>query len=253
MKPMKIILVGDKDIIRKIAFRNRYDLLANDASRDIFDIIKNNYLNKVDVQKSFEYKNSNYVIDLYLSSGDLFNKAFDMDAHFYPPEEGTQLPPYIEMRIVLDNGFSEDNFEKLNYSIYQFIRHEYEHFYNCDKNVYPDKEYYDNLKLLQRPDLTDIERAKLIEKNVLHSHEIDSYAKSIVYLAKKRKIRFQQVLWETLDIMFFGFGDKERESGHRNVKIMKIYENILWKLKERIEKIYSLRRMAAISTRGLER
>jgi hypothetical protein len=248
---MKIIKTDAQNIFKKIAFRNRYDLLANEATRDIFETIKNNYNDKRDIKKSFEYRNTNYIIDLELSRGDLVDKKFNMQANFNPPDKETQTPPHITIIIVLANTFSEEDFERLNYTIYQFIRHEYEHFY--DWNILPDQEYYDNLRALQDMNLSLLERAKLVEKNVLSPYEITAYSRSVFYVAKKRKVRFQKVLWEALDIMFFGFSKKDQDIGRKDREIMDIYNNIYHKIIERIHQIFQIKRTAMISTKGLER
>jgi hypothetical protein len=250
---MRIIKTDAQNIFKKIAFRNRYDLLANEATRDIFETIKNNYQNTRESKESFEYKNTNYIIDLKLSHDNLIDKKFDMRADFNEPDVKAQTPPYIEIRITLDYNFSKDDFERLNYAIYEFIRHEYEHFYSYDHDIFSSKEYYDNLRALQDMSLSLLERAKLVEKNVLDPYEIDAYARSVVYVAKKRKVRFQKVLWEALDIMFFGFSEKDQNLGRQNREIMNIYNNILDKTQERIHQIFQIKRTAMISTRGLER
>ena|GEM_PF-4020947 len=250
---MKIIKTDALNIFQKIAFRNQYDLLANEATRDIFKTIKDNYRNTNDTKKSFEYRNTDYFVDLELSHGNLIDKKFNVQANFNPPDKEAQTPLYINIIIVLDNSFSEEDFERLNYIVYQFIRHEYEHFYDCDKNVLPDQEYYDNLRAFQNMNLSLLERVKLVEKNVLSPYEITAYARSIFYMAKKRKVRFQKVLLEALDIMFFGFSEKDQEIGRKDREIMDIHNNIYHKIIEKIHQIFQIKRTATISTKGLER
>lgn len=246
---MKIIAARDiiaMDLLRKIVLGSKYDLLANNATRDIFNIIKKEYLNNKNLEKSFEYKDANYIIDLVLSHDNLLDKKFDMRANFYPPEENTKLPPYIEIKIILDINFSEKDFERLNYVIYEFIRHEYDHYYKCDNDIYPDKEYYDNLEKLQDMNLSDVQRAQLVQKNVLNPYELDAYAQSIIQLSKKKKIRYQYILRETMDIMFFGFSQERRDIGHKNIEIMSIYNDIMSKLKEKIEQKLQVRKIGMV-------
>ena len=226
---MKIIIAKNiiaMNLLRKVILGSKYDLLANNATRDIFNIIKREYLNNKGIKESFEYKSSDYIVDLTLSHDNLTDKKFNIEAYFNPPDKETQLPPYIDIKIILDNSFSEKDFERLNYIIYSFLRHEYDHFYKCDNDIFPDSEYYENLRKLQDMNLSDIQRAELIKNNVTHPYEIDAYAQSIIQSCKKRKIRYQYVLREAMDIMFFGFSEEKQKIGHNNTEIMKIYNNI---------------------------
>jgi hypothetical protein len=249
---VKIISINNRDIIRRIAFRNEYDLLANKATEDIFNVIKGNYLNKSNIKQTFEYEDTKYIIDLTISYANLNNIKFDMGANFNPIDKESQTPPHIVMNIVLDYNFCEEDFGRICYRIYEFIRHEYEHFYECDKNIESSEEYKDNLKLMRQENLSDLERAKLVEKYMLDPYEIDAYARSIYYAAKKKKKRFQNVLWESMDVAFFGFNPNEQVEGHKNQQIMRIQRNIIDKITERIHKIFQITTACMLSTRGMK-
>lgn len=247
---MKIVSIDVFSMLKKIAFRNQYDLFANDASRDVFEMVKSNYKNKTNTKRTFEYKSTKYIIDLSLSYDNLSPTKFKVFARFFEQDNDIQLPPYIEVEVVLDNGFSENDFERLYYQIYEFVRHEYEHFCQFDKDIHPSKDYLDTVEQLQSYGMPDLERAKTVEKNVLDPQEIDAYARSIMYVAKKRKVRFQVVLWEMADIMFFGFDDKDVKEGHKNQEIMNVHNNVVDKIKKRIEQIYQIKGSMGRSTNG---
>jgi hypothetical protein len=246
---MKIYSARDiiaMDFLRRVIVGGKYDLLANEATRDIFNIIKKNYQNDKRVEENFEYRNSNYIVDLYLSHDNLINQKFEARAFFYPSEEKCQLPPYIEARVVLDYSFSENDFERLYYVIYTFIRHEYDHFCKFDQNIHVDEEYQNNLRQLQDMNLSFLQRAEMVRKNVLNPMELDAYCVSIIKSAAKRHTTFQKVLREMMDIMFFGFSKEEQESGRENAEVMKIYKDIMDRIREKIEKTLQTKKIGMI-------
>lgn len=91
-----------------------------------------------------------------------------------------------------------------------------------------------------------LQRAQLIQKNISHINKLDLCAQSIIQLSKKKNVRYQYVLREAMDTMFFGFSEKDRELGHKNVDIMKIYSYVMNTIKEKIENKLQVKKIGMI-------
>lgn len=210
---MKIFPVKSIENILKIAsFRNKYDLFSNNVAQKVFEMMQGKLLSKTNFKDSFceteEETKEEYVVDFYVKLNDAYTKKIDIRSRFYYPDE--KIEPYIDIRIYLGPDFSENDFERFHWFLYESIRHEYEHFDKYIKGFWPDNRYEQIISSLNELNLSDIEKARLISELMLHPIEIDSYVKSIMYVAKKRKIPYGHVIRDILNRLLFN-NDKNIE------------------------------------------
>lgn len=233
----KTTLVG---ILKTASFRNKYDLFSNIVSRKIFEMVKDKLLSKTNFKDSFcekeEDSQEEYTIDFYVKFNDAYDNKIDVKSKFYYPDKQTE--PFIDIRIYLRMDFAENDFERLHWYLYESVRHEYEHFNKYIRGFWPDKRYDEIILSLNTLNLSDIEKAKLISELMLHSIEIDSYAKSIMYVAKKRKIPYGYVIQDILHRLFFNNDKNIEKRMLQNQDVNKIIEEIKNKLVGRIRNIF---------------
>ena len=235
---MKILSV--EGILKFASYRNKYDLLSNNIARKIFEMIKNNYENKANIKESFyeEIENNNdkmeqYTIDVSVKFNTGINRKIQIDSKFDYPYG--QVEPIIDIKILLNKDFTKQDIERSYWWIYDSVRHEYEHFDKYLDNFLPDEEYYKTIQSLDKLNLQDIEKAKLIARYVLNPAEIDSYAKSIMYVAKKRKIPYGFVINDIIERALFS---KEINENMRNNKEI---VDIMNQIKEGLSKQIQIR------------
>jgi len=221
-------ITSTKNILYKLTFRNKYDLLANNLSRNIFNLIKakNDSFNTV-------FVSSGFIIELNVVSGvkiKLKNNTFQIDAAFFYPESTTEKIPKIKINIVINVNFSPVDYQKFNYDLYEKVRHEYEHYDKYTVGFRLDNEYINTAWSLKRKQL-DIKRIELIKNHILSTTELDAYARSIVYIAKKRKVDYKQVIDEIINKLFY-HNNREKE-----IELKKI-PDVIWnemQIKEKLE------------------
>lgn len=235
---MRILSVKNsiEKILKTASFRNKYDLFSNALARKIFEMVQDKLLSRTNFKDSFyehEENGEEYTIDFYVKFNDTYNSKIDIGSKFYYPDEKTE--PYIDIRIYLGRDFSVDDFERFHWYLYESIRHEYEHFDKYIKGFYPDKRYEEIISSLNTLNLSPIEKARLISELILHPIEIDSYAKSIMYVAKKRKTPYGYVIRDILDRLLF---DNAQGNTVQNQEINQIVGNIERGLIKRIQEIF---------------
>jgi hypothetical protein len=239
---VKIISVKNTiaGILKTASFRNKYDLFSNTVSRKIFEMIKDKLPSKVNFKDSFyekeEESKEEYTVDFYVKFNDAYDKKVDIKAKFYYPDQQTE--PFIDIRIYLRMDFSDDDFERFHWYLYECVRHEYEHFDKYIKGFWPDKRYDEIIESLNTLNLSDIEKAKLVSELMLHYIEIDSYVKSIMYVAKKRKIPYGYVIQDILNRLFFNNDKNIEKRMLQNQEVSQIINEIKNRLIERIRNIF---------------
>jgi hypothetical protein len=67
---------------------------------------------------------------------------------------------------------------------------------------------------------------------------MDSYVKSIIYVAKKRKVPYGQVIEDVLDRALFNNNEKIKQKMLENKEIQNIVQNIKTRLSEKIQQIF---------------
>lgn len=227
-------------ILKAASFRNKYDLFSNEISGKIFKIIKDKLSSKTNFKDSFHEKEEEskeeYAVDFYVKFSDTYDNKVDIKAKFYYSDQQTE--PFIEIRIYLRTDFSENDFERFHWYLYECVRHEYEHFDKYIRGFWPDKRYDEIIESLNTINLSDTEKAKLISELLLHYIEIDSYAKSIMYVAKKRKIPYGYVIRDILNRLFFNNDKNIKKRMLQNQEVSQIIDEIKNRLIERIRKIF---------------
>ena len=187
---MKIYKISEslKDCIKVFAFRNKYDIRANDVVRKIFDRIKNNKMGEfgekdiwVEISRQKIHKTTweNFYINAYTKNDKIYITVF------------------------LNDDFSKKDYQKLNYVLYEAIRHELEHLDDFIEGKKPDEKYvqlYHDLR--NQHDIK--EHIEMVSQYILSDVEIDSYVKSIVYVAKKQNKSVLEVIEQIIKRAFFG-------------------------------------------------
>ena len=234
---MKILTI--ENILKFASFRNKYDLLSNNVARKIFDSIKEKYLNRINTKDSFFEKDEDgkeYTVDFFVKFIDSIDIKREVKARFYYPEGQTE--PFIDIRILVGLNFSKQDFERLYWYLCESIRHEYEHFDGYKKGLWPDEEYIKTMLSLDKMNLSDVERIKLVSKYMLDPIEIDSYAKSIMYVAKKRKTPYGQVVQDVLNRVLFNNDENIKNRMTQNQAINTIINGIEKRLVDRIKEVF---------------
>lgn len=231
-------ILSAEDIIKFSSFRNKYDLLSNSVARKIFEAVKQEFPNRNSFGDSF-YENQDgedYIIDFFIKFVNRNDIKTDIKAGFYYPEENTD--PYVDIKINIGLDFSQLDLERLYWKLYEVIRHEYEHFDKYLKGFYPDEQYSETIERLKQFNLNYVDKANLISQYMLDPIEIDSYARSIVYVAKKRKTPYAYVIDDILNRALFGSDEDVKRKMLENKEIGKIAENIKNGLAKRIRAIF---------------
>lgn len=180
-----------KSDILCVSYRNQYDVIANNIVKIVFQKIKNGELEfnidnvwirivKKEELSSFE----NFLVDAYIDDLEL-----------------------IRLDIYRNSQFSEKDYNIFNYDLYESIRHELEHVNNLKLGKKPDSEYFDTLKAIDsKPEFK--KRVELVSKYMLSDTEVDAYARSMMYVAKKQNRHVFEVIEQVIKRAFF-YNDSE--------------------------------------------
>jgi hypothetical protein len=235
---MRILKIKDvlTDEIYREAFRNTYDLLANDITRQIFEFIKaskDNTHNEIE----FDKLNPPCIVDIkikYTNDEDVKLNYIDfgITSRYHYPEVNDGIGE-IQINIFLSSNFSQKNFTKIYYVVYEVVRHEMEHYYKSKNKQYPNDDY--STMFDESDPLIFSEQVK---NYILNPIEIDSYARSIVYVAKKQKKSFFSVLENVILRIFFKNDENIKEEWCKNPSILKNVDDTRDVLTKRIEEIY---------------
>jgi len=234
---MKIVKIKDvlSDEIYREAFRNTYDLFANNITKRIFKLVEK----LKDDNDIIEFNKLEppliVVIKIRLVSAEdikLNYKTFGVSSRYIYPEENEGVGE-IQINVFLVDNFSKNDFVKIYYVIYEVTRHELEHYYKSKNKKHPDKNYisqFDNSDL--------VVFSEKMKNYMLNPIEIDSYARSIVYVAKKQKIAFGAVIENVLFRAFFNNDENLKNEGYKNKIIIKNIDETREALEKRINEIY---------------
>jgi len=221
---MKIYKANIKinDCLKVFAFRNKYSLRANDLVRKIFDRIKNDRMG--------EFGEEDIWVEIRRQK--IPHSTFE---NFYV--DANTKNDKIYLVIFLDHGFSEKDYQKLNFVLYEIIRHELEHVGKFSMDKKPDGKYvqlyYD---LRNNNDIHD--HVRMISQYILSDTEIDSYAKSIMYVAKKQNKSVLEIVDQVIKRAFFGNDSKIMVEVMQNKEMKNIVEYTKNKLKEKIKEYF---------------
>lgn len=202
-----------EDSLYAFAFRNQYDIISNEATRNILSIIKKMIYDGVK-ENSFTFK-----IDRIQFGGNIDTRdtghteynsfPFNIEARLdnYPDTKEN----YIIINISLDNQFSNKNLEQINNDIYKKVRHEVEHLLDFETEKFPNdiyREIYEESlndtigqgKMTEEQILAHI---KLVSNYITNDTEILPYARSILYSAKKQKKEIHQIIQQFFNKAFY--------------------------------------------------
>ena len=198
-----------KILLHKMSFRNKYDVIANEISKEIFEAVISN---RNSFNKDYPHHNINVKVSIERIQDEYVEKSegikycnFDIKA----VNDGVfALNKYknckINIKITIPVNFSEVDYQSFNYNLYEIVRHEIEHKETFCNLGEPDQEYINLFnKTIKYKNLPLLQRCELISKYVLHPQELPSYAKSIYYVSKKRNIDFKVIIKETTIRIFF--------------------------------------------------
>ena len=193
-------ILNRKDCLNIISYRNKYDTMENQISKDVFQAVINNQENYYKsyleyglfVRVNIEKTNSELI---EVIKGHYFVK-FKVSAHSEGVfkinengEESNQLnDSTIFIDVILSSSFSQKDYNALNYNLYEYIRHELEHRESLITLNKPSDKYKQTFdKLFNDTNIKTLkEHCKLMSDYILDPQEILSYAKSIYYVAKKQ-------------------------------------------------------------------
>lgn len=226
-------MLNIENCLYKIAYRNEYDMLANEIAKEIFLNIKQN--RTID----FLINKQNFVIKVQVQNTGKESSydAFDIKADMLDFPHGVNKRPEMIINIFLDNDFVSGDYQNFNYVLYEVIRHELEHYYKYSLGTYPDDDYkklYSELINLKNKNLE--EHIKLVSEYILSETEIDSYVKSIMYVAKKQHKPVTDIIEQVIKRAFFN-NDPElarKSVGNKTIIDMLNYtrKKLIGKLKE---------------------
>lgn len=236
-------ILSIEKIIRIAAYRNKYDLLSNDIAKRVFESVKGNYQSRINIGDSFYYGQNEdtkeeYIVDYFVKFINSKDIKRNVKANFEYPDPEKNYPATIDIKIVLGLSFSEDDMERLYWHLYEAIRHEYEHYDKYTQNLWPDEEYKKTIEALKNLNLPDMEKVKLVSKLILHPIEIDSFARSIMYVAKKRKISYGYVMRDILNRILFHEDKNIKNRMLQNPEMKEMIDNVENRLINRIKEVF---------------
>ena len=220
--------------IRKIAFRNKIDILSQNIARSVFtEIIKDPTPNRIINIYSSVTGNPTTDIDLNICS--INRISFEIS---YPNE--TNLESKIKLRgafytksrfpnIVIEispRKFSNKNYEELFQELKYNIRHELEHAVNTRNNEKPNKN-------------NTLSYNNKVEEYLLKPTEIEAYTRDSMLRAKNSKIPIEEVVKNMISEKMAELMKLENITD-RNI-LNSSYNKILKIYLERIKQIYGRR------------
>ena len=225
------------ECLKKIAYRNKYDKMAGEASKEIFQAII------YDGKGYIEIKKENVIIKVSVEEvEDKIEETnhFNIKALAIPPESSEET--IVKIDIVTDKDFSLDNYERLNFLIYEVVRHELEHANQFTIGKLPDESYKEKYDKTISPLLDDEEGLRDHINNVatyiLSNEELPAYARSIVYIAKKQNKHTDEVIRQIFNRAFFNNRIEIGKKALSDPEMNHIIEDVKTKLKDAINKLH---------------
>lgn len=204
-----------RELLNKLSFRNKYDMMANEISREIFQNVINGEENngeENEFRKSYPLYNIEVSVDILRYETDYIEQSKNNFARFkinsYNEGEFNDLELKgikIIMKIALAKGFSKEDYRAFHYRLYEISRHELEHRETYYTKGKPDLEYQELYnKLIEETNTRTLkEHCQIISQYILNPQEFPSYAKSLYYYSKKEKKDFRLVVQDILERSFY--------------------------------------------------
>jgi len=229
-----------KDCLYVIAFRNKYDILPNEATKEIINAIKNN-------KGELHIEKDNIPIHIHIEkldkkTGEFNEYSFKIEAHSQANENLDE--PEIILIISLNKDFSPKKYEQINYVIYENLRHEFEHINNFILEKKPDDTYKDIYKKLlgyegvAKNEEELLQNIKLVSEYILSETEILSYVKSILYVAKKQKRDVKDVIRQIFNRAFYNNKRENMLLAQRIPEVQEIINKTEKGLSNKIKQLY---------------
>jgi len=176
---------------------SRDDVLASELSQNIFSAVKENMFKNTFKEMKVDDKCN---LQLYFSFGDYEDLAYETFgiSGFTAWSEHGHFEPYIRIEIQFSNEFSNLYFDKLNYVIYDAVKHELDHY-----RQYKQKEKHERRDMSQFTSENQIDYFVNTKDHLLSEGEIVPYVRGLVFTSKKQKVPFDTVLDKSLDAIFF--------------------------------------------------
>ena len=241
---MKVYSLDIKEALCKLSYRNQYDVIANEVAREIFEAVvsgKTNFSKEYPKHKIQVKANVNKVSDEYIEKvKGIKYVTFDVGAYNvggFVANSYTDCEVVIE--ITLAKSFSPKDYQSLNYTLYDAVRHEIEHKETFSNIGQPDEDYISLFnKVFKKKDLPLLDHCKLMSQYLLNPQELPSYSKAIYYLSKKQGKNFRKVIEETVVRCFFNNEPETMTNGLNDPGISKLFVDVIVELEDSINKFY---------------
>lgn len=222
-----------KENIYSLAFRNKYDMMASEASKEVFlAVINNNYF-----YKAFPKYNMDIFLNVKrIEDNSIAPKKFNIEAKNDSEFDKDELIwSEISLNIILSRSFTNMDHESLNYAIYEAIRHELEHHKTFTEIGKPDSKYKNILeKVFNVSQKEAYKNCGIIAQYITHPQELSSNARSIYFVAKKEHRDYRIVLEEFLNRVFFNNDPEKIKIGKMDKDISDIIKSVRNKIIERM-------------------
>lgn len=177
---------------------SRNDRLASKLSQEIFFVVKENMF-----KNTFKEIGVDEICNLKLYFSfkdykDLRYETFDIEGYTSWSDEG-YFDPYIRIDLEFANEFSSLYFDKLNYVLYDAVKHELDHY-----RQYKQGEKHERIDRLQFNPQKPIDSFIDTKAHLLSEGELIPYIRGLVFTSKKQKLSFEIILDESIDGIFFG-------------------------------------------------
>ena len=206
-----------------VAYRNQYDLTANNIVKAIFHKIKNGETN-------FNIEN----VQINIIEKDDLNtfENFKIDAYVAGNNHGL-----ISLDIYINKNFSEKDYSRFYYDLYDATRHELEHINNLELGKKPNSEYFDIVKQIKsKPELE--KRVNLVSRYMLSDTEVDAYIRSMMYVAKKQNKHVFEVIEQVIKRAFFYNNPELMKIALDNPEIKIIIDNVRGVFRDKLKDYY---------------
>jgi hypothetical protein len=227
------------------AFRNKYDTISTEISQQIFQSIISG---KTEFNKSYENFEVKVILertdtDYIEESPNYFTrfKTISTNEGFFESQQLKKCE--IIIKIILAKGFSEKDYESLNYRLYEICRHELEHRETYLNEGEPSEEYRAIFnQISQASNKIDPQRLRehcqLVSQYILDVQELSSYAKSLYYYSKKTHRKFEEVIQEALERIFYNNDSDIKSMAKKDTVVIRLFDSVKEALIERINRFY---------------
>ncbi len=204
------------------SFRNKYDVKSNEIAKRIFEMVK--------MRQYGSLVEENISVRIY--NEETKDKTFE---NFHINADA--INDTIHIDINLSDDFSGKDYQKFNLAIYEALRHELEHVDRYVNGKRPDDKYF-QLYDAARQNVPLDKHIELVADYILSDTEIDSYFKSIMYIAKKQNKSALEVIEQVIKRAFFNNDSDLMKKVMENKSLISIIDNVRMVLRNKIKEYY---------------